>query len=219
MDIDSILEKYHCIYKGHIIGTSGNHLSGYCNLDPLMPHADLIGKLTEQMVEPFKELDVETVVAPAVGAIPFSHWGAHHLSRMTNKEVLGVWADKVKPKGFAFERSGFLDAVKGKRILILEDFINQMFTAGKIIELVRESSGDIVGVASIAVNKGVSSASLGVNKLFYLTKIEYGAWTPEECLKTGLCFQKVPIVDDIGHGDEYKENHPDYSGGYVHVLQ
>src|SRR3990167_7730455 len=138
MDARKELEKLGCIYKGHFVGVSGKHLSGYCNIDPLLPHVTIVSALIKQLVEQFKDDDVETVAAPAVGAIPFSHWGAYHLQQLTGNEVLGVWADKVKSRSgvraYAFEREGFLQAVKGKRVLVVEDMINQMLSIKAMIE-------------------------------------------------------------------------------------
>ncbi len=215
------LEKIGCIYEGHFVGTSGKHLAGYCNIDPLMVHVLLVNKLIKQLVNPFKEDKIEVVVSPAIGAIPFSHWGAYHLSKMNKKEVLGVWADKVKGvevKTFAFERQGFTEAVKGKRVLILEDIINQMSSIKATIETVNNAGGKIVGVGSVAANKGVSAEAMNVKKFVKLADIFYETWFPDECVKSGLCSRGIPIVEDIGHGDDYKKEHPKYKGGYIKLL-
>ena len=221
MNVRKELETIGCIYKGHFVGTSGKHLAGYCNIDPLLVRVLLVNKLIKQLVTPFKNDQVETVVSPAIGAIPFSHWGAFHLSKMMRYEVFGVWADKVKGapvKTFIFERQGFAKAVKGKRVLILEDIINQMSSIKATIETVEKAGGKVVGVGSVASNKGVSAKAMGVKKFINLCDIQYDVWTPEDCIKNGLCSQKVRIVEDIGHGDEYKKEFPKYKGGYVKLL-
>lgn len=222
MNAKKELEKVGCIYEGHFVGVSGKHLAGYCNIDPLLPHVNLVSKMIKTIVSEFQNAGVETVVSPAVGAIPFSHWGAYHLSRLTKKDVKGVWADKVKSsekKAFAFERQGFLEAVKGKKVLILEDMINQMFSIKATIETVEKAGGKIVGVGCVAANRGVSATAMGVKKFVNLCSIQYDVWTPEECVKMGLCSRGVPIVEDIGHGDEYKKGHPKYKGGYIKLLK
>ncbi len=129
MDVKAELEKIGCIYSGHFVGVSTKHLSGYCNIDPLLPHAKLVGELVKIIVDEFQGEEIETVASPAVGAIPFAHWGAQHLMSGTNKEIYGVWADKVSgaaEREFIFEREGFAAAVNGKKVLIIEDMINQM---------------------------------------------------------------------------------------------
>jgi orotate phosphoribosyltransferase len=218
MDFRKELEDKGCIYGGHFVGVSGKHLSGYCNIDPILPHVAIVSRMTEALIKSFADDGIETVVAPAIGAIPLSHWGAHHLEALTGKTVLGVWADKVKPAGFAFEREGFLEAVQGKRVLILEDMVNQMFSVKEMVRLVNEAGGTPVGVGAIAANKGVSAEAMGVSKFVKLCDVHYDAWTPEDCQKEGLCAKNEPIVEDIGHGDEFKAEHPEYAGGYVRLL-
>jgi len=221
MNVKKELEKIGCIYEGHFVGVSGKHLAGYCNIDPLLVQVNLVNKLIKQLVIPFNNLGVDTVVSPAVGAIPFSHWGAFHLSKLTKKDVKGVWVDKVKDmqvKAFAFERQGFEQAVKGKKVLILEDMINQMFSIKAVIETVNKAGGKIVGVGSVAANKGVSAKAMNVKKFVNLCDIHYDVFTPADCAKRGMCSKSVPIVEDIGHGDEFKKKNPKYKGGYVKVL-
>lgn len=218
MDVRKTLEEKGCIFSGHFVGVSGKHLSGYCNIDPLLPHASTLKQLVDMMVEEFKDENVDTVVSPATGAIPLSQWGAYLLEEKTGKPVLGVWADKVKPEGFAFERDGFIEAIKGKRLIILEDMINQMHSIRKVVAVVKETGGNIVGVASIAANRGVSAEAIGVPRYVKLCAVEYDAWAPGDCKKSGLCSKNVPIVEDIGHGDEFKQTWPDYPGGYVKLL-
>lgn len=221
MNVRSTLEKIGCIYEGHFVGTSGKHLAGYCNIDPLLVHVSVVNKMIKQLVVPFKDDGVETVVSPAIGAIPFSHWGAYHLTRLTGHEVYGVWADKVagaKTKTFVFERQGFAQAVSGKRILILEDIINQMSSIKATIDTVTKAGGKIVGVGAVAANKGVSAKAMGVKKFVKLADIFYETWLPEDCMIEGLCKKEIPIVEDIGHGDKFKKEYPKYKGGYINLL-
>lgn len=217
-DIKKVLKEKGCVYEGHFVGVSGKHLAGYCNIDPLLPHTTVLKDVTEELVKPFAKDDIDSVVVPAVGAIPLSQWGPYFLEKLSGKTVLGVWADKVPGDAFDFERSGFKEAVSGKRVLILEDMINQMASVKKISELVKKNGGTVVGVASIASNKGVSAEAIGVDKYVGLADIHYDVWTAEDCAKTGLCSQNVPIVIDVGHGSDFQEEHPDYAGGYENIL-
>jgi orotate phosphoribosyltransferase len=222
MDVRKELESVGCIYSGHFVGVSTKHLAGYCNIDPLLPHVKLVSQLIEQIVENFKGDGVETVAAPAIGAIPFSHWGAYHLMAMNGGDILGVWADKISgsaTREFIFEREGFIKAVKGKRILLLEDMINQMTSIKAMIKTVRAADGQIVGVGSVAANRGVDAKALDVPKFIKLCSVEYDAWTAEDCAKNGLCAKGRPIVTDIGHGDDFQKAHPNYKGGYVKLLE
>src|SRR5206468_1052348 len=75
----------------HFKGISGSHLSGYCNIDPVLPFPRLLSRMTEAIIEPFKDDEVETVFVPATGAIPLAEWGPYHLEKKTGSEVLDVW--------------------------------------------------------------------------------------------------------------------------------
>lgn len=221
MKPEDVLKKMGCVYSGHFVGVSTKHLAGYCNIDPLIPHVREVGQLIQQLVENFKDDDVEVVASPAIGAIPFAHWAAQHLMAGTDKDILGVWADKVSgsaEREFIFEREGFTKAVQGKRILILEDMVNQMASVKAMIKTVRAAGGTVVGVGCIAANKGATAEELNVPKFVKLTSVEYDVWTAEECPVSGLCAKAEPIVIDIGHGDDYQKAHPDYSGGFVKLL-
>ncbi len=221
MDFRKKLEEAGCIFSGHFVGVSTKHLSGYCNNDPLFPHVLLVSSLVKELVSSFADSEIDTVASPAVGAIPLSVWGAYHLMDGKDKEVFGVWADKVSEapeREFIFERDGFKAAVKGKKVLILEDFINQMVSIKAMIKTVREAGGEVVGVGCLETNRGVSAEALDVPKLVKLTSIEYDVWTEEDCAINGLCAKGEPIVEDIGHGDAFKKAHPDYKGGYVKLL-
>lgn len=221
MDVKAELEKIGCIYSGHFVGVSTKHLSGYCNIDPLLPHVSLVRKLMKQLTDNFIDDGVQTVASPAVGAIPFSHWGAHFMMEAKTGDVLGVWADKVSgsvEREFIFEREGFTDAVKGKKVLILEDMINQMTSIKAMIKTVRQAGGEIIGVGAVAANRGVSAEAMDIPKFVKLTSVEYDAWSAEDCATSGLCSQNQPIVTDIGHGDDFQKANPTYAGGYVNLL-
>jgi orotate phosphoribosyltransferase len=222
MDVRKELENVGSIYTGHFVGVSTKHLAGYCNIDPLLPHVTLVGKMIEMLIDEFKDVEIDTVAAPAVGAIPFAHWGASHLKNKTGREIAGVWADKVSgapQREFIFEREGFAQFVKGKKVLILEDMVNQMASIKAMIKTVTEAGGEVVGVGCIAANRGASAEELGIPKFVKLCSVEYDVWTAEDCPVNGLCAKGEPICEDIGHGDDYKEAHPDYKGGYVKLLK
>jgi orotate phosphoribosyltransferase len=216
-EIRKALQEKGCLYSPdqgyHFVGISGKHLNGYCNIDPALPDAALLSRLTRQLVEDFKDDEVETVLVPAIGAIPLAAWGPHPLMELTGKSVMGVWADKVKPRGFIIERRGFAEAIAGKRVLIIEDMINQMFSVGELCRIIKELGGTIVGVGALVANSTATAEKIGAPKLVKLCEFAYEAWEPDDC---NLCRQKVPIVTNpaLGHGEEFQAEHPDYPGGF-----
>jgi orotate phosphoribosyltransferase len=219
-EIKETLEAKGCVYPTelghHFVGIGGKHLSGYCNIDPALPDVEFISSLSHNLVEPFKDMGIDTVLVPAIGAIPLAQWGPYHLEQMTSRRVLGVWADKIKPRGFAIERNGFTEAIARKKVLILEDIINQMFSVRTLVGIANDLGADVIGVGAIMVKNTASAKDIGVTKLVSLYDYSYEAWDPSEC---ELCKNNVPIAIDaaLGHGFEYKELHPDYAGGYTIV--
>lgn len=192
----------------HFKGTSGKHIGAYCNIDPVLPYVEEVSAMVNEIAEYFKDDRIETVIAPATGGIPLAHWGAFHLmEKNESRDVLGVWADKAKPEGFVIERDGFVEAIKDKNVLLVEDIINTSYSIKKVIDLVREHGGDVVGVGALVANSNTSAELLGVDKFFKLVTFVNQAWEEGECK---LCNEKVPMVIDIGHGDKFAAENPDY---------
>ncbi len=154
-----------------------------------------------------------TVVGAATGAIPLALVTAMHLNNGTLYPGY-AWADK-DGDDFVFERAGFIEQLAGKQVLVVEDLLNTGDTTKKIIALVRQHGGEVIGV-SVVCNRGNETAeSLGVPRLEELASVDFQAFDADTC---PLCADAVPIVADIGHGSEYLVGHPDYLGGYINVL-
>jgi hypothetical protein len=58
----------------------------------------------------------------------------------------------------------------------------------------------------------VTAEDLHVPRLEQLASVQFNANDPADCPE---CKARAPIVEDMGHGDDYKKEHPDYVGGYV----
>lgn len=225
LDVRQGLVDRGCLYLetgAQFVGISGKHLTGYCNIDPALTDVGFMSDVSQTLVEPYLDADVEAVLSPAIGAIPIGHLAAFHLMQATGREgVAAVWADKVKPRGFVLERSGFGDAVQGRRVVILEDMINQMFSAGELVRIARDEEAEVLGVGSVAANRGVTAEALGVPRFEALCEVAYDAFTPEECADHGPCSEgwKIVVDEALGHGAEWRDEHPDYAGGFVNLVK
>ena len=201
--VGAILLDRHFVYK------SGKHGSGYINMDPLFPDVALVSAIAAELVRPFAG-EFDTVASPATGGVVLAFAAASR----AGSDVAAVWADK-REHGFAFERAGFAQHLTGKRVLMVEDLLT---TGGSVIGVCREverHGGTLVGVSAICNRGGVTAAQLGVPRLEALATVSFEAVAAQEC---PLCAARVPIVEDIGHGAEYKAQHPDHPGGYVTLL-
>ena len=193
-----VLKKHQAILSdGHFIYTSGKHGSHYVNKDAIYPHIDAISKLCEAMSEGFSKDSVDVVLGPALGGIVLSQWTAFHLSKMTKKEVLAVFAEKLENGEFAIKR-GYDQIIRGKRVLIVEDILNTGGSAKKIVELVKKSGAELVGVSVLCNRGNVTAKELGTSaKLNSLVNLDFKAWDAAEC---PLCKKGVPINKSLGKG-------------------
>lgn len=223
LDILAELEKAGAVLLDrHFVYKSGKHGSGYINMDPLFPNIRLLEELGTELVEPFRATwmdsekpPIETVAAPATGGILLAYAAAKAWHQGTLKGILpAVWADK-DGDDFVFERAGFTSHLRGKNVLIVEDLLT---TGGSVIKVRREAEkhgARIVGVSAIVNRGGVTADDLGVPRLETLASVSFEAIQADAC---PLCEQNIPIVEDIGHGTAYKQEHPNYPGGYIALL-
>lgn len=201
--IIDILKKIGAVITDdHFVYTSGKHGEVYVNKDALYPHTEEVSKVGMMFAEKYKDMDVDVVAAPALGGIILSTWTAFHLSKLKGKEVLGVYAEKMPDKSMAFTR-GYDNLIKGKKVVVIEDLATTGGSVKKVVDLVRETGGDVVGVC-VMVNRdpdvvtpefiGAPFDSLGILKA--------QAWEEAdlpEHIKTR------PVNINVGHGKKYME--------------
>ncbi len=82
----------------HFVYTSGLHGDIYINKDALYPHTTAASEVGKLFAEKAKNMEVDVVAAPALGGIILSQWTAFHLSKILQKEVLGVYTEKTPEK-------------------------------------------------------------------------------------------------------------------------
>src|SRR5665213_2120527 len=89
----------------------------YINVDPLFSYPHAMLAIGAMLAHPW-EGEFDVVAGPAVGGIPVVFGTAYGSNK---KDIRTVWADKQEDGSFAFERIGFIGAVRGKRVLVVED--------------------------------------------------------------------------------------------------
>jgi len=198
-----ILKKVHAITtNSHIVLTTGRHSDGYINLDKLMPHTEESSKMGMIFAKKYKDVDIDVVAGPAIGGIILSQWVAYHLSKLKGKEILSVFAEKDQNKNQIIER-GFDKLVKGRKVLVVEDFTTTGGSVKSAAESVKKAGGNIVEICVILNREPdkVNSATIGL-PFTSLDEFKVQSWAEEEC---PLCKQNVPINTELGHGKEFLE--------------
>jgi len=196
-----ILEQVHAVITGsHIVYTSGKHGAAYVNKDALYPHTKITSQLCEAMAAQFKDDTVDVVIAPVIGGVILSQWVAWHLSDITGREVLGVYAEKDGADGFIIKR-GYDKAIEGKRVLVVEDVVTTGGSVKKVVDAVRKHGGEVIGVAMLCNRGGIKPEEISnPPKLFSLLNIKLDAWEEADC---PLCKKGMPINTSVGKGREY----------------
>ncbi len=186
----------------HFVYTSGKHGEVYINKDALYPHTAATSAICRLFAEHCANMDIDTVVGPALGGIILSQWIAYHLSEMKGHEVAGVYAEKMPDKSFAFTR-GYDAYVKGKNVLVIEDLTNTGGSVKEIVNVVQNAGGNVVSVG-VMVNRDpehVNSEMMGVP--FFALGVLKAAAYDEADLPPEIAVR--PINTQVGHGKKYLE--------------
>ncbi len=203
-DVVEILKSVGAIITdSHIVYTSGKHGSVYINKDALYPHTELASKIGELFALRNKDLDIDVVVAPALGGIILSQWTAYHLTKLKGKEILGVYTEKDSEKNQVFTR-GYDRFVSGKNVLVIEDLTTTGGSVRKVVGSIRNAGGNVVTV-SVMVNRNpdaVNSEMMGA-PFHSLGVLRAEAFDEADC---PLCKKGVPINTTVGHGKKYLES-------------
>lgn len=201
-NIATLLKSVQAIYTDdHFVYTSGKHGSVYINKDSLYPYSQTTSEVCRELALACTHLDIETVVAPALGGIILSQWLSFHLSELKQKTIYGVYAEKDPVKDFILSR-GYDKYVTGHKVLVVEDLTTTGGSVAKVVKRVREYGGEVVGVC-VMVNRNPEevTAAMFDAPLIVGAEIAATAWDPKDC---PLCEQKVPINLTMGHGKKFK---------------
>lgn len=196
-----ILKKVGAIItNSHIVGTSGRHMDLYINKDALYPHTKDAARIGKLFAEKYAKKNIQTVVAPALGGIILSQWTAYYLSKLTKREVLGVYTEKDEEKNQIFKR-GYDKLVNGKRVLIIEDIANTGGSVKKVVHSVGKAGGHIVGVCVMVNRDPLNNTTKTIGAPFAaLAVLNAQTWDEQTC---PLCKKHMPINTTVGHGKEF----------------
>lgn len=208
IEVVEILKKIGAVITdSHFVYTSGKHGSVYINKDRLYPHTKETSQVGELFAQKNKDLDIEIVVAPAVGGTILSQWTAYHLSNLKKKEILSTYTEKDKGTiAQAFEseqifRRGYDKLIKGKKVLVIEDLTTTGMSVKKVVGAVKKAGGIVLAV-TVMINRDpqhVNAETLGF-PFNALGIIPADSYSEAEC---PLCKKNIPINTEFAHGREY----------------
>lgn len=165
-----ILKEAGVLLEGHFLLTSGRHSNRYLQCAKIFRNTKYSEELCAALAEKFADQNVDVVIGPALGAVQMAYEVSRHL-RCEN-----FFAERVDGQ-FALRRGFALDP--SKRVLIVEDVVTTGGSVKEVIELVKSTGAQIVGVGSI-VDRSAGKVDFGV-PFQAVISVDVESFTPEEC--------------------------------------
>lgn len=184
-EILGVLEEKGAVLRGHFQLSSGRHSDLFVQKFRVLEHPRLAQRFGESLARLFDD-DFDVVAAPAVGAVVLGFTTA------LAGEARSIFSERTEGK-MALRR-GFSIAPH-ERVLIVEDVITTGGSAREVVDLVRSSGGDVVGVGALLDRSSYpaaeATAALGA-PLRALVKLDADSWEPSQC---PLCSTGEPLED------------------------
>ena len=161
--------------------SSGRHSDVFVQKFRVLEDPKLTQAFGEAIADRFRG-DFDCVASPAVGAIVLGF----SVALAAQKRL--IFAERL---GDTMEfRRGFVVRAR-ERILVVEDIVTTGGSARAVVDLVRMSGGEPVGIGALIDRNDPARAELGT-RLEALAKLDVASWDPEQCPK---CASEVPIED------------------------
>jgi len=182
-EVLGLFEETGALLNGHFELRSGLHSNRFFQCAHLLQHPRISGRLCEALVEKMKTelqtLDVDTVIAPAMGGITIGHEVARAL------DVRFVFVEKEDNK-LVLRRFEIKD---GERFVIAEDVVTRGGRVQETIDIVEENGG-VVAAIGILVDRSGGKARFEA-PLVSLLEIEPTTYDPTDC---PLCREGLELV-------------------------
>ncbi len=147
-EIKEIFLKTDAFLEGHFLLSSGLHSSYYLQCARVLQYPEFAEILCRDIAEKVKMLDVDIdfVIAPAIGGIVVSYETARHFG------LRGIFAERKDGVNLILRR-GF-EIRPGEKALVVEDVITTGKSTKETMEVVRSCGGEVVAVASLVDRSG-----------------------------------------------------------------
>lgn len=177
-------EETSALLSGHFELRSGLHSNQFFQCALLLQYPRIAGEVCAALVDKIRaklgELQIDTVIAPALGGISVGHEVGRALG------VRFIFAEKNAEGELMMRR---FKIKEGERFLVAEDVITRGGRVQETVDIVREHGGEVCAVG-VLVDRSGGKAEFGV-PLVSLLKMEPVTWEPSAC---PLCQEKMPVV-------------------------
>ena len=179
-DVKELLIKAEGLLSGHFCLTSGLHSDTYFQCAKLYQYPDIVESLAKDLAKQLENIEFDTIVAPAIGAVIFGY----EVAKQTKARNLFV----ERKDGIMQLRRGY-NIKEGERVVIVEDVITTARTIFETQEAIKEYKPEIVGVACIVDRtQGKLNDKFKIYSLLQSSPVTY---EPGNC---PLCKQGIELV-------------------------
>lgn len=180
VDVKELLLKAEGLLSGHFCLTSGLHSDTYFQCAKLYQYPDIVEKLAKELASKLQNVEFDTIVAPAIGAVIFGY----EVAKQAKKRNLFV----ERKDGIMQLRRGY-SLKKGERVVIVEDVITTARTIFETIEAIKDFGCEIAGVACIVDRtQGKLEDKFKIYSLLQSSPVTY---EPKDC---PLCKKGIELV-------------------------
>lgn len=175
-----LLQERGALLTGHFLLSSGKHSDRYVEKARIFEDPLLVRRFGEEIASWYE--GVQTVLSPAVGAIPlgFAVAMAAGARFVYAERVGGVMTLR---RGFRLER--------GERVVVVEDVVTTGGSAAEVHDLARSSGARALGVAAM-VDRSRADLPFPFRAL---ARVEAATYEPEDC---PLCKEGKLLVESPG---------------------
>jgi orotate phosphoribosyltransferase len=182
-EVLKLFEETGALLNGHFELRSGLHSNRFFQCAHLLQHPRTSATLCEALVEKMKaelqDLQIDTVIAPAMGGITIGH----EVARSLGVRFIFVEKEDNELKLRRFEIK------EGERFVVAEDVVTRGGRVQETIDIVKENGGEVAAVG-ILVNRSGGKASFEA-PLVSLLEIEPITYEPADC---PLCREGLELV-------------------------
>lgn len=178
-EILNMFKECGAFLEGHFVLTSGLHSPHYVEKFRVLEHPLLTAQLCAEFAEEWRGENPTVVLGPATGGIILAHETAKQL------ELRAMFTERVD--GAMALRRGFT-LTPEDRVLLVEDVVTTGGSVFEVIECVKATGAQIVGLAYL-VDRSGGKVDFGIPSSALMT-LDVVTYQPDDC---ELCKQGIEI--------------------------